>query len=124
MLDEKQYAMWYAHGCFLVRRKKRYWYGLSDGYRIWNFHSGYCQNVWGTPGYMDERFSSREDNIVSQFLLLHSDDITWVWGNGCRDSMTSIIRGGIADPWRWVPDRELPPKVREKLDDIRKRERW
>ena len=123
MLNDKQYAMWEAHGCFLVQRKKRYWYGLSDGYRIWNFHNGMCHNVWGTPGYADERFPAREDMIVSQFLLLHSDDITWVWSNGCRDSMTTIIKGGYADPWLGVPDRELPPKVREKLKEIR-RERW
>ena len=124
MLDEKQYAMWYAHGCFLVQRKKRYWYGLSDGYRIWNFHNGFCHNVWGTPGYDHDRFLSREANVVSQFLLLHSDDITWVWGCGCRDSMSTIINGGYADPWRHVPDKDLPPKVRTLLADIRRIDRW
>lgn len=119
LLSPQQYAMYQRHSCFLVK-SRRHWYGLSDGVRIWNFHGEFCNNVWGAP-YGGEAYPTHEDRLVSQFLLLHSDDLEWVFGCGCRDYMSSILYSN--DPWKAVPAKELPMVVRRVLKEQRLRSR-
>jgi hypothetical protein len=116
LLSPEQLEMYRIYSCFVVKSKRR-WYGLSDGMRIWNFSTSWCNNVWGTPGYDYDRFTETESSLVSQFLLLHSNDLAWVFRNGCRDTMAAVL--SYRDPWKRVPDKQLPARVRSALNEAR-----